>query len=283
MWYLSSIIALLLLVSWYIPHQGLRFLHVVHVTRSYPSTTSLHAIKVALTRERGKNAQLEAMLSNVECLEIPCIAFQTEPGASNIMQLAEQHDIVLITSPQAAKVFLDSWHQSPGKAKPRIVTVGKGTSKPLLAEGFQCDFEPTEATAACLAQELPLSLGKTILYPCSAIASDNLASDLNARGFEVTRLETYRTVPALWSEQDFELAKSANMVTFASPSAVRIWKERVGTMQSALVIGPTSEKAAKEAGFKSVFSSPEGSHGLDLFATLIQSVAEKMLTESTSK
>lgn len=42
----------------------------------------------------------------------------------------------------------------------------------------------------------------------------------------MTRINTYNTVPANWSEDQLLLAQQMDIVTFASPSAVRIWAER---------------------------------------------------------
>jgi hypothetical protein len=39
-------------------------------------------------------------------------------------------------------------------------------------------------------------------------------------------LNTYCTVPAIWSKEQEELARSVQIVTFASPSAVKIWSEK---------------------------------------------------------
>ncbi len=62
-------------------------------------------------------------------------------------------------------------------------------------------------------------------------------------------------------------------MTLASPSAVKIWAERVGNHQIAVTIGPTSEKAAKAVGFSRVFSPEEGSKGIEVWAELIREVA----------
>ena len=65
-----------------------------------------------------------------------------------------------------------------------------------------------------------------------------------------------------------------DIVTFASPSAVRIWAEKVGTDFIAVVIGPSSAKAAISQNFKLILS-PEGSKGIRAWAEkIIQTVLE---------
>ena len=87
---------------------------------------------------------------------------------------------------------------------------------------------------------------------------------------KVTRLNTYSTVPAIWTDEQQTLAKSVDIVTFASPSAVKIWSGKVGNQFTAVVIGPSSAKAATTCGFQKVIS-PEGSKGLGAWAETIKS------------
>jgi uroporphyrinogen-III synthase len=89
---------------------------------------------------------------------------------------------------------------------------------------------------------------------------------------KVTRLNTYTTIPAVWSEEQLLQARAIDIVTFASPSAVRTWSEKVGTDFTAVVIGPTSAKEAVKQGFKWVVS-PEGSKGIGAWAEKIKIAA----------
>ena len=88
-------------------------------------------------------------------------------------------------------------------------------------------------------------------------------------------MNTYETVPSIWSDEMLQAAKSVNIVTFASPSAVRVWAQRVGTASKAVVIGPSSARAAEAAGFTEIIS-PEGSKGLEAWAMLITDTARKL-------
>jgi uroporphyrinogen-III synthase len=260
-------------------------------TTSSSSTTSSISISssskprrplVALTREAGANDKLAALLpaSEVECVEIPCIAFGPGEDSPSLSAALTKYDSIILTSPQAAVVFLAAW-QEAGKPKVRLATVGKGTSKPLKAAGLEPVFEPSDSTAETLAKELPLSLGPKVLYPSSAIAENTLVKGLEARGLSVTRLSTYDTVPATWTEEQLRLAKSVDLVTFASPSTVRVWAERVGTTQQAVVIGPTSAKACRSAGWEEdCIACPEGSKGIEAWASLtLKAAAEGLVAK----
>lgn len=145
-------------------------------------------VKVALTREEGSNDKMLKILSSdkdtLHLIEIPCIAFDTGPDIEKLSTLMELNDLIIITSPQAAGVFIDSWSKI-GKPSVKIVSVGKGTSKPLEAVGLFPIFEPSDATGETLAEELPESLGKTVLYPSSSLADNKLTDILTSRGFQV--------------------------------------------------------------------------------------------------
>mmetsp|Transcript_31382 Transcript_31382/g.46365 ORF Transcript_31382/g.46365 Transcript_31382/m.46365 type:complete len:133 (+) Transcript_31382:251-649(+) len=96
----------------------------------------------------------------------------------------------------------------------------------------------------------------SVLYPASQKAKNTLQDGLEARGFTVTRLNTYDTIPATWNAHQTEMAKGANVVCFASPSAVKSWVknqekangrcERV----AAACIGETSAQACREQEWK---------------------------------
>jgi uroporphyrinogen-III synthase len=141
--------------------------------------------KVALTREAGANEKLAKLLDGLDTVEIPCIMFADGEDADKLPGALKSFDIVVITSPQAASVFIDAWMKAGKPTDIKIATVGKGTSKPLISNGLKIDFEPSDSTAETLALELPASLGKTVLYPSSSLAQETLASGLMERGFEV--------------------------------------------------------------------------------------------------
>jgi len=85
-------------------------------------------------------------------------------------------------------------------------------------------------------------------------------------------LNTYDTIPSTWTNEQLDIAKSIDIVTFASPSTIKIWTERVGNKAHAVVIGPISAVAAKKYGYENIYV-PEGSKGLKAWADLIKLTA----------
>ena len=94
---------------------------------------------------------------------------------------------------------------------------------------------------------------ENVLYPASALAARTLEDGLADRGFRVKRVDSYTTEPAAWTADDAARAAAVAVVAIGSPSAARVWAERVGTGQAAACIGETSARACEDLGFSSVF------------------------------
>lgn len=242
-------------------------------TMGVPSSAKSSPFVVALTREKGKNDKLrDALLSNerfeqlksssessIEIHELPCIEHADGPDIEKLVPTlsSAQFDYVAITSPEAAKVFASAWIEA-GKPNVGIVAaVGKATGESLKKYGVEVGIVPSKATAETLIQELPLSdvaqnegRATTLLYPASAKAQDTLQNGLEGRGFIVTRLNTYDTVPASWTAEQLLLAESATVACFASPSAIKAWLKNTSGIDKpraiAACIGETSASACRK-------------------------------------
>ena len=59
--------------------------------------------------------------------------------------------------------------------------------------------------------------------------------------------------PTRLSADDAARAAAVAVVAIGSPSAARVWAERVGTGQAVACIGETSARACEDLGFSSVF------------------------------
>ncbi|PNY01361.1 uroporphyrinogen-III synthase chloroplastic-like [Trifolium pratense] len=146
----------------------------------------------------------------------------------------------------------------------RIGVVGSGTAS-IFKEALQSSnqsldvaFTPSKATGKVLATELPKIGNKTtILYPASAKASNEIEEGLSSRGFEVTRMNTYTTVPVQHVDQMvLKQALAAPVVTVASPSSIRAWKNLIADSDwsnSIACIGETTAAMATRLGFRNVY------------------------------
>ncbi|CAD7700507.1 unnamed protein product [Ostreobium quekettii] len=220
---------------------------------------------VVVTRERGKNAKLISALAAKgipHALELPLIEHADGPDRAALPEVlrARHFAWVAVTSPEAAAVFLAAWRRA-GRPSVRVAAVGGGTAEAIAQAGsLDAPFVPSKATAKVLAAELPVGNNGSgsVLYPASAKAGGDLQEGLEARGFEVTRLDTYDTRPASQVDLgDLEAAVGADVVTFGSPSAVGAWVALAGEAGRAgpafACIGRTSGEAARRAGLGRVF------------------------------
>jgi len=218
--------------------------------------------RVVVTRESGKNGKLSSMLeaAGLESLEMPLV--ETVPGPDRARLSAvlaeEEFDWVVITSPEAAAVFLEGW-RAAGQPAVHVAVVGIGTADALQGSGVEVQFVPPLAHAVSFSAELPLPEGRpaTILYPSSAIAATTLQDGLEARGCIVTRLNTYNTVKVSEVPADLlKLAAASDVITIGSPSAVKAWVTIAGQEVAERIpvacIGETSAKAASKLGLPQI-------------------------------
>lgn len=233
---------------------------------------------VFLTREPGKNGPLRAELEGrgLSCAEVPCVEHRLLDGAARLPELLvrERWQWVLVTSPEAGALLADAW-ESAARPDVSVAAVGPGTSKVLRPRGLAVAFEPSKATGAALAAELPAApagaLSDPVLYPASARAPDTIADGLSARGFRVRRVDAYTTESPAWTAEMAAAAAGAELAAFASPSAVDTWAERAGTSALAVCIGETSARRARELGFGRVRFPARP--GLEAWAELIERAA----------
>jgi len=265
------------------------------VSTRLKSSLKLNSIRVGLTRQLGSNQRLSELLTHeVVGVEIPCIQFLEGEDFPKLKVDLQTHDIIIITSPQSAKLFVSAW-KSAKRPFCNVAAIGSATASILLANDINVYFCPSVPTAAAIVSELPFHhpmsstrpvnenflkgnfYGVKVLYPTSNLADQTITRGLTSRGFNVTRLNTYRTAPADWDKAEYHNAKSIDIVALGSPSAAEVWRSRAGTRAVAVTIGATTERAARELGFSSVVSAADGlTASVDTWAAKINQVAKSL-------
>lgn len=262
----------------------------LNVRRGLSSRSAARTV-VAVTREEGKNNKLikkiegnSELSDKLEVLELPCIehAVGEDIGILGSTLTDNKWDYVAVTSPEAAKVLSSAWDVVKDDSI-AVVAVGKATEKALEGYSIPVAFVPSKANAETLAKELELKgEGTTLLYPASAKAKDVLETGLKSRGFEVTRLNTYDTVTASWTDEQKEAAKNVQIVCFGSPSSVDGWLANMDGNKDvvAACIGGTSAKACRGYNWaESKIFSPENP-GLDGWFESIREATESIHVSS---
>ncbi|ONL94371.1 Uroporphyrinogen-III synthase chloroplastic [Zea mays] len=215
---------------------------------------------VVVTREQGKNARLISALEkhNVHPLELPLIKHVEGPDTDRLLDVLrnDKFDWIIVTSPEAAAVFLQGW-KAAGSPKVRVAVVGEGTARVFHEvsesddQSLELAFSPSKALGKVLASELPRSNRNSckVLYPASAKAGHEIEDVLSERGFDVP----VEDVDPL----TLNLAISAPVVALASPSALRAWLNLISKSDnwnnSVACIGETTASAAKKLGLKSIY------------------------------
>lgn len=243
----------------------------------------LHGRRLLVTRRPEQSAELSERLRalGAEVVELPAIETALPEDVSALdgaLRRLGEYDWVAFTSPNAvqfARERLDAASlPAAGLGKrPRVAAVGPATTASFRAQfpGVEVALEPAGDFRAegLLAAFAALEVaGRRVLLPVSDRARDVLAEGLRARGAVVDAVVAYRTVaPAgLAGRLEGELAAGVDAVLFASPSAVENLVQAAGELirpLAAVVMGPVTERAARDAGLRVVgVASPSTIDGL---------------------
>jgi uroporphyrinogen-III synthase len=151
--------------------------------------------------------------------------------------------------------------------KPSLAVVGAQTAAEARKLGFNVIFMPTQANGEGLAMELPDVAGKSCLVVRARAASPELAARLRLRGALVEEVALYetRTLGTIDNTAtNLFLAAKVDVLIFASPSAVRGFRQRltadalhVARDVPVVALGNTTRAALEEAGFRHIHVAAE--------------------------
>ena len=232
------------------------------------SQPSLQGRVVVLTRPleqgRGLRESLEALGASV--IELPAIEVvpPEDPGPlDEALRGLEAYGWVAFTSANAVRAVAGRLQAlglpaALGRRGPRLAVVGSGTAEALEAvfPGEEIALVPGEVSRARGLLEAFERIGvegMRILLPLSSRGRDDLPHGLAVAGAAVDCVVAYRTAgpPGLAAALRKCLVGDPDLFVFASPSAVETLTSAAGgrlAERPAVVIGPTTEEAARRAG-----------------------------------
>lgn len=228
--------------------------------------------RIVVTRARHQAAGWEAVIREFGALPVayPCLAIATPTDDAEFdrcLLSLTQFDWLALGSGNAVRAVAARARALvllPQLKRMKIAALGPSTAAEVRREiGQAADFVPTAFSAEGLASEMPIGNDSRILLPQSDLAEEKTAEILRSRGAAVKTPVAYRSVigsggadmPAMIAESEIDA------LTFASPSAVRFFRQRYGAPAAlalpALCLGETTASAAAEAGFRCVITAPE--------------------------
>jgi uroporphyrinogen III methyltransferase/synthase len=170
---------------------------------------------------------------------------------------------VVFTSVNAVDRFVAELRDARAFGAACVAAVGGATADALRAEGVEPDLVPAEHSARGLVESFPPADAegpRRVLFPCADIAPDTIDTGLAQAGWEVQRVEAYRTVPAAAPEPEvLALVGRADALVLTATSSVHAFMslrtpdgDAVPAPAHIVCIGPTTAEAARGAGMTGV-------------------------------
>jgi uroporphyrinogen-III synthase len=184
--------------------------------------------RVLVTRPKEQAGPLSNLLrsAGAEVIEVPLIAAvpPEDGGVGLAIKLAalDQYDWLVVTSPNGARAIREAGPSGPPLA--RIAAVGKATAEAI---GWPVALVPQRHDAEALAAEFPRGPGSVLLVQ-GDLAPATLGNALIRKSWQVDHVIGYRTQAAAPDPGLTEAVLGADVVTFASGSAVKAFVEYFG-------------------------------------------------------
>jgi uroporphyrinogen III methyltransferase / synthase len=174
---------------------------------------------------------------------------------------------VVFTSVNAVTALMAEVRDARALGETLVAAVGPATADALRRVGVEPDLVPAEPRAAGLVAAFPdpqPGEGSVVLFPSADLAPSTVPDALTAKGWEVRRVEAYRTVPLPPPEPDvLDRMASSDAVIFAASSAVEAYAalsrpdgSSLGLPPVIVCIGPSTAARARALGMARVVESP---------------------------
>ncbi len=221
--------------------------------------------RIVVTRATEQAGPIVEVLSAVgaDVILLPLIEI-VEPLDGGALRDAELADIsnyewLVVTSPNGARRVARVLQQSKtNKVKiAHIAVLGTGTREVMESALIeQVDLQAAVPSGQGLVESFPTysnnSQGNKVLLIQGEGADMTVVAGLREKGWEVKRVDAYRTAHCVPSSETREQVQDSDAVVFASGSAARSWVSAMGTdfLGKVVVIGPVTQKVAASLGLE---------------------------------
>ena len=233
-----------------------------------PSAKPLEGKRILITRPEEQSATWKEELQNLGAEVhiyplIKIVSIVDSPEIKKGLQELETFDWLVFTSTNGVSSFFEACTKHfSGNAYmqklPKMATVGPATTDELAKYKLQPLITPQRFSGNDLAAAFGDVKGLKILFPTTTIFREDLSGQLAQRGADLHKIPFYDTqfTPIENAGKLGEIInKGVDIVTFASPSAVRSFHEKVLAagfkMKEILLacIGPATSAEARKLGF----------------------------------
>lgn len=176
------------------------------------------------------------------------------------LRTLEAGDWLVVLSPNGARRIVD--RLEPGQC--RLAVIGSGTATVFENAGWSVDLLPEQPSSEGLLDAFgAIEPAARVIIAQAADGRTVLADGLRAAGRSVEVVEAYRNILPEPDGATLDDARTADVVVFASPSAVSRYVDLVGCHPAlAACIGGVTGSAAREAGFDVAVASEPTVRGL---------------------
>lgn len=227
--------------------------------------------RVVVTRAAEQAGALADILRERGALPVVVPLVEIAEHADGVQQLAALDPAgfhwLVFTSANAARAYLGMHRAVPTN----VAAVGTATADILRRAGVAVSLVPSPQRADALVAAFPAGPGRVLVVQ-AAEGEAVLADGLVGKGWSVTVVTPYHSVPRVPSEEQRAAALSADAVLFTSGSAARAWVAVFGALAPPLVvaIGPQTAAAVARAGLK--VSSTAADHSLAGLVAALESL-----------
>ena len=202
-------------------------------------------MRVALTRERGRNEELVAWLpEGAESVEVPLTEtrYVDEADVERDLEAGAARrpfaSLVVTSSRSARYVALALRHCTKDV---EVFSVGAATTRSLR----DLDVVPrAQSSAGSIELSRQIREAPVLLLGALAMRED-LAKDLRSRGLEVTSVACYETRPLELDEGDRETLARCDVVVIGAPSAWNVARSHVSSRAWVVVPGTSTQRSVE--------------------------------------
>jgi uroporphyrinogen-III synthase len=229
---------------------------------------------VTRSGERARDLVDALERSGATALEVP-LTRPVDPADGGAALRAAAADVsdnawVVLTSVTAVDRFVGALRDARALGSVLVAAVGPATADALRRAGVEPDLVPADHSARGLVEAFPepgRSDGRRVLFPAADLAPGTIGEGLAGKGWDVQRVEAYRTVARRVPEPALlDRVAAADALTFTAPSAVQAFLalrtaagRPLAPPAHVVCIGATTAAAARAAGLDGVREASDAS------------------------